>query len=79
MDKDSTSDPAPEQMEVRMTVSAYGVPQGVEVDEDTDISKAQIKALRRNVSSMRFRPKLQNGVAEAAPYKSLYAVPAPKS
>ena len=79
MDKGSTSDPAPEQMEVRMTVSAYGVPQGVEVDEDTDISKAQIKALRRNVSSMRFRPKLQNGVAEAAPYKSLYAVPAPKS
>ena len=79
MEKDSASHPAPEQMEVRMTVSAFGVPQGIEVDEDTEISKPQIQALRRNVSNMRFRPRLQNGVAEAAPYKSLYAVPAPKS
>ncbi len=79
MDKDSASDSAPQQMEVRMTVSAYGVPKGIEVDEDSDISKPQLQALRRNVSNMRFRPRLQNGIAEEAPYKSLYAVPAPKS
>jgi len=79
MDKYSACDPALEQMEVRITVSAYGVPQGIEVDENTEISKPQLQALRRNVSNMRFRPRLQNGIAEDAPYKSLYAVPAPKS
>lgn len=75
---DNNKTPA-DQLEVSVTISAYGVPQDIEVLGDTEnLSKEQLGSLRRQVSGQRFRPKLLDGKAEAAPHIVFYDLPAPK-
>ena len=78
-DSPDKSETSAEQLAVSVMVSAFGVPQDIEVLGDTEnLSKEQLGSLRRKVSGQRFRPKLLDGKGEAAPHTVFYDVPAPK-
>ena len=79
-ESDMVAGPSETQLQVNMMVSEFGVPQDIAVqDPAADLSSEQLQALRKEINSQRFRPRLIAGQTEPAEHIIFYDKPAPQS